>query len=132
MSKKDEKETKAIPAEEESTKVQPAKAEDDGKGWEFASAQIWTPSINDTLQGIYDGSEPFTEGTLDTEVSKHYVLDAEGRRFSFVGGSVFDKAINSAGIKAGMEVKITYLGKKDLAKDGKRVNLFEIKYRKRS
>ena len=136
MSKKPE----AVPASEEvipedekpeASSVKPAPASsEDNTGWQRGNSQIWTPEAGDAIQGIYDGAEPFTEGSLDTEVSKHFVVDAKDMRFSFVGGSIFDKAVSGAGITPGMEVRITYLGKKELAKEGRRVNLFDIKYRK--
>lgn len=133
----DEKpEVEDIPTDEKGVTAQPAAADlTDNDDWQHAAAQIWEPKPGDVLQGTYDGAAPFTEGTLDTEVDKHFVIDAKGARFSFVGGSVFDKAVKGAnegaGIKPGMEVRITFKGKKDLKKDGKRVNIFEILYRQK-
>lgn len=132
MAKKDDK-TKTdeteIPTDEKGRVTKPHVPADDGEGWEFASAQIWEPEPGDIIQGIYDGSEPFTEGTLDTEVLKHFINTPKDGRFSFVGGAVFDKAIKSNNITPGLEVRIKFQGKKDLKKEGRRVNLFEIKYR---
>jgi len=96
--------------------------------WESASALIWRPEKGSVLQGVYTDVEPFTEGTLDTEVNKHYIKDNAGITYSFVGGSVFDKAMARAKIQPGYRIRVTYLGQAD-CKAG-RVNLFDIKYKK--
>lgn len=101
-----------------------------GEGWETASAIIWQPEEGGELQGFYDGNEPFTEGTLDTEVLKHYVVERGSHiRHSFVGGQVFDKTIAKAKLEVGDLVKIVFIGQKD-CKAG-RVNLFDIKFRRK-
>jgi len=97
-------------------------------GWETASAVIWRPAAGEVLQGVYDGSEPFVEGTLDNEVKKHYITDENGVKYSFVGGQVFDKTIENAEIQEGYLIRVTFLGQAD-CKAG-RVNLFDVKFKK--
>lgn len=99
-------------------------------GWETASAMIWQPEEGDELHGIYDGSEPFLEGTLDTEVLKHFVVQRGTEiRYSFVGGQVFDKSLAKVSLNVGDLVKFTFLGQRD-CKAG-RVNLFDIRYKRK-
>lgn len=101
---------------------------DAADGWETASAVIWRPVAGEVLQGIYDGSEPFVEGTLENEVKKHYITDENGVKFSFVGGQVFDKTIENAEIQQGYLIRVTFLGQAE-CKAG-RVNLFDVKFKK--
>lgn len=122
--------TDVEPIGDEPTKPAAADTPDDFDSWEHASSLIWQPEPNDALIGVYDGSAPFTEGSLETEVNKHFVVDQENTRWSFVGGSSFDKIMETADIKPGYMIAVKYLGKKDLQKEGRRVNLFDVRYKK--
>ena len=101
------------------------------EGWSTASAVIWKPEAGHELWGTYDGNESFTEGTLETDALKHFVVEKGSEvRHSFVGGQVFDRTIKEAGITPGDLVKVKYLGQTD-CKAGK-VNLFDIKFKRMS
>lgn len=102
----------------------------DFEDWENATAVIWQPVVGEPLLGVYDGSVPFVEGTLDTEANKHYVVTKDNIRYSFVGGQVLDKAILDAGIKAKDHIRITFLGQVDLKKAGHRANTWDIKFKR--
>lgn len=101
------------------------------EGWNTATAVIWKPEEGQELWGTYDGNESFTEGTLETDALKHFVVEKGSEvRHSFVGGQVFDRTIKEAGITPGDLVKVKYLGQTD-CKAGK-VNLFDIKFKRMS
>lgn len=117
------------PENEEGSPFDDVTGEWGDEGWDTASAIIWQPEPGHELQGVYGGKEPFTEGTLDSDAMKHYVIERGSTvRHSFVGGQVFDRLMAQADICEGDLVKIVFLGQKD-CKAG-RVNLFDIKYKK--
>lgn len=99
--------------------------------WQTATALIWKPEPGHVLMGVYDGSDKFTEGEIDNDVLKHFVIEWHTNiRYSFVGGSSFDKMIADSRLDKGDKVRVEYLGKRDTGKEGRRVNLFDVKYSK--
>jgi len=138
MSQKPKKKTNETSSEKTDKTAEPEhdvfedpnkKEEQSTEGWERAGSIIWQPEMGDVLLGTYDGNEPFTEGTLEVEVSKHFVITATDRRYSFVGGTIFDTQIESAGIRPGYKIRVEFLGKKETKKEGRRVNIFDVRYR---
>ena len=94
-------------------------------GWVERSYQIWQWDLEDhkVLEGVFDGTEPYEGGEFGT-CNRYFLTNEEGR-FSFIGGSAFDKQFERAGITEGDRIRIEYLGKRNIG-GGRRVNVFRL------
>ena len=96
------------------------------KEWREVSSSIFTfdQEKNRILEGVFGGWEPWTEGEFGA-CNRYFVEGLEGERYSFIGGTAFDKVFETANICVGDDIRVVYNGKKDLG-DGRRVNLFQL------
>ncbi|MGD9158989.1 MAG: hypothetical protein PVG39_11325 [Desulfobacteraceae bacterium] len=105
--------------------------------WKNASATIWKPEEGEFLIGVYDGCGPLPAEVLailkrtdEREIKQHFFVVGEGetqKRYSLIGGQVFDSIIASNPIEIGTLCRIEYLGQRDTS-SGNRANDWDVKY----
>lgn len=101
-------------------------AEEKGKTVQLTTEIHTWDEEGQIIIGIVKEVSQFTGGIFDTEVNQ-YLIDTRHGLVSTVLGSATDKQLEETNL-TGRKIKIVYRGKKEM-KDGKQVNIFDIKVR---